>query len=67
MSPDKMVHMVNQIASFFHTQPGEDAAEKIAAHLSDFWAPAMRAQLRAYVEAGGAGLDPAVIRAAARL
>lgn len=67
MSPDKMVYMANQIASFFHTQPGEDAAEKIAAHLSDFWAPAMRAQLCSYVDAGGAGLDPAVIGAVERL
>lgn len=67
MSPEKMVYMANQIATFFHTQPGENAAEKVAAHLSDFWTPVMRAQLCDYVAEGGAGLDPAVIGAAEQL
>ena len=39
MSPDKMIRMANQIASFFKTQPGEDAPAKVAAHISDFWEP----------------------------
>jgi formate dehydrogenase subunit delta len=60
MSPDKMVHMANQIAMFFKSQPGEDAAQKVAAHLNDFWEPRMRAQLIAYIAEGGAGLDPLV-------
>lgn len=67
MSPDKMVHMANQIAAFFKTQPGTDAAERVAAHLADFWEPRMRAQFLAYVAEGGAGLDPVVIAAAGRL
>lgn len=62
MSPEKMVMMANQIAGFFKSQPG-NAAEKIAAHLRDYWEPRMRAQLRAYVEDGGAGLDANVITA----
>ncbi|MCB2133006.1 MAG: formate dehydrogenase subunit delta, partial [Rhodobacteraceae bacterium] len=53
MSPEKMVYMANQIATFFKTQPGEDAAARIAGHIRDFWEPRMRAQLRAHVEAGG--------------
>ena len=61
MSPEKMVHMANQIATFFKTQPGEDAAARIAGHIRDFWEPRMRAQLRAHVEAGGSGLDAAVV------
>lgn len=64
MSPEKMVRMANQIASFFETQPGGDAAEMVAAHLNDFWDPDMRAQLAAYIEAGGAGLHPRVMEAA---
>ena len=67
MSPEKMVHMANQIATFFRTQPGGDASGKVAAHLRDFWDPEMRAQLRDYVEGGGAGLAGEVVRAAAAL
>ncbi|MEZ5723032.1 MAG: formate dehydrogenase subunit delta [Paracoccaceae bacterium] len=44
MSPDKMVRMANQIATFFRSQPG-DTAEQVAAHLGDFWDPRMRRQL----------------------
>ncbi len=67
MSPEKMVQMANQIAGFFKTQPGDDAADRVAGHIRDFWEPRMRAQLRAHVEAGGTGLDAVVIRAASRL
>lgn len=67
MSPDKMIHMANQIAAFFHTQPGEDGAGKVAAHIADFWEARMRRQLLAHVDAGGEGLDPLVMAAAARL
>lgn len=64
MSPDKMVHMANQIAAFFRSQPGDTAAG-VAAHLSDFWEPRMRRQLAEHVAAGGAGLDAEVVAAAA--
>lgn len=63
MSPEKMVTMANQIATFFDSQPG-DAPEKIAGHLRDFWEPRMRAQLLAYIQTGGAGLKPSVEKAA---
>ncbi|WP_411956558.1 formate dehydrogenase subunit delta [Paracoccus homiensis] len=63
MSPEKMVMMANQIASFFKTQPG-NTDERIADHLRDFWEPRMRSQLQDYVAAGGAGLDPSVQQAA---
>lgn len=64
MSPDKMVMMVNQIATFFKSQPGNDQADRVAAHLRDFWEPRMRAQLLDYVNAGGQGLDDISLRAA---
>ena len=67
MSPEKMVYMANQIATFFKTQPGIDQAEKVANHLKDFWEPRMRDQLRAHVEAGGAGLDEVVLESVRRL
>ena len=66
MSPEKMVMMANQIATFFNSQPG-DRAEKVADHLRDYWEPRMRAQLRQYIAEGGAGLDPLVTHAAERL
>lgn len=63
MSPEKMVHMANQIAAFFRSQPG-DAAEGIAAHFSDFWEPRMRRQLLDHIAAGGEGLEADVLEAA---
>lgn len=66
MSPEKMVMMANQIASFFNTQPG-DAPDRIADHLRDFWEPRMRNQLHDYIAAGGEGLNPLVEEAAKRI
>jgi formate dehydrogenase subunit delta len=66
MSPEKMVMMANQIATFFDTQPGH-APDKIAAHLKDYWEPRMRDQLKSYIQAGGTGLRASVQEAAQRL
>ncbi len=63
MSPEKLVMMANQIATFFETQPGEGQAAKVAAHINDFWEPRMRQQLAAHVAAGGVGLKPLVMEA----
>lgn len=63
MSPEKMVTMANQIATFFDTQPGH-APDKIADHLKDYWEPRMRGQLLDYIRNGGAGLRPSVEEAA---
>ncbi|CAM3077634.1 formate dehydrogenase subunit delta [Paracoccus nototheniae] len=63
MSPEKMVMMANQIATFFDSQPG-DPAEKIAGHLRDYWEPRMRAQLLTFLETGGQGLKPSAEQAA---
>ena len=65
MSPDKMVLMANQIATFFRSQPGDRVGD-VAAHLLDYWAPPMRAQLAAHVRDGGCGLDDLVIQAVCR-
>jgi len=70
MSPEKMIHMANQIATFMATQAGDDdnaGVGGVAYHLRRFWEPQMRAQLLAYLDAGGAGLNPLVIAAAQRL
>jgi formate dehydrogenase subunit delta len=52
MSPEKLVRMANQIATFFSSQPGSDQAERVAAHLKDFWGPEMRASLKHVAQAG---------------
>jgi formate dehydrogenase subunit delta len=67
MSPEKLVRMANQIATFFKTQPREDAAARVAGHLRDYWDPRMREALRRHVENGGEGLDEIVIGASRQL
>lgn len=63
MPTDKITRMANQIATFFESQP-EPSAKEIAKHINDFWEPRMRSQLASRIDAGGAGLHPAVIEAA---
>lgn len=64
MSPDKLVYQANQIATFFHSQPG-NGAEAVATHINKFWEPRMRRQFFELIEAGGKGFDPLVVEAAA--
>ena len=67
MSPDKLVHMANQIATFFASQPGEDRADRMAQHLRDYWDPRMRAQIADLAEDGESGLSPLARESVARL
>jgi formate dehydrogenase subunit delta len=67
MSPNKLVHMANQIATFFASQPREDQAERVAGHLRDFWDPRMRAELMQILDSGGAGLNTLAAAAVERL
>lgn len=46
MSPEKLIRMANQIATFFESQ-SDGGPEAVAAHINDFWEPRMRAQLLA--------------------
>jgi formate dehydrogenase subunit delta len=66
-SLERLVYMANQIGRYFSAQPREDAAAGVADHLARFWDPRMRAMIREHLRAGGAGLDPAVRDAVARL
>ena len=63
MSPEKLTRMANQIATFFRSQPGEDGADRVAAHLKDFWGPEMRAALKAQAARDDSDLDDLVRRA----
>jgi formate dehydrogenase subunit delta len=65
---EHLVTMANQIADFFVSEAGDEAAPKeVAAHITKFWAPRMRAQYIEYAATGGAGLRPAALAAAAFL
>lgn len=75
-SPDKLVHMANQIGKFFVTQgrgkdPKDQMTDKVAAgiaeHIRKFWEPRMRNAIVAHLDAGGGGLDPAVRAAIERI
>ncbi|HEY6796806.1 MAG TPA: formate dehydrogenase subunit delta [Kineosporiaceae bacterium] len=61
------VRMANDIAAQFGYLPPQAAARAVANHLRSFWEPRLRAELVRHVAAGGAGLDPIVIEAAALL
>lgn len=67
MNPEKLVHMANQIAQFFASYPHDEAVAGIADHIEKFWERRLREQLRTHIAAGGAGLRPLVIEAAARI
>lgn len=64
MSPDKLVHMANQIALFMQSRPPAEAVSNMAEHLNDFWDPRMRRQFLAMIEAGEGEFLPLVREAA---
>ncbi len=64
---DKLVYMANQIGKFFASQGQDKAPAAIAEHLIKFWDPRMRSAIVAHLQAGGAGLDPAVRNAVEKL
>jgi formate dehydrogenase subunit delta len=68
MNIESLVTMANQIADFFVSEAGVDAApQEIASHITKFWDPRMRTQIIAHTAAGGAGLSPAALAAARQL
>lgn len=64
---DKLVYMANQIAEFFASQPKSEAADGIAKHINDFWAPRMRRQFFEIVEAGDKRVSPLVLDAVPKI
>jgi formate dehydrogenase subunit delta len=67
MSADRLIYMANQIGKFFQAQGHDKAVTGIAEHIRKFWDPRMRRGIFAHLDAGGAGLDPAVREAVASL
>jgi formate dehydrogenase subunit delta len=59
MHIERLVIMVNDIATYFTVEPDHAAAvEGIRNHLTSFWDPVMRRQLKAFIDEGGEGLMP---------
>jgi len=62
-SPERLIHMSNQIWSFFRSYPHDKAVAGIAEHIGQFWDRRMRESILAHRAGGGEGLEPAVIEA----
>lgn len=67
MSPDKLTRMINQIATFFETQPDADKVGRVADHLREFWEPRMLDQLKDHLDSGGDGLSPLALEGSKRV
>lgn len=63
MSPDKLIYMANQIATFFASKPHAEAVEGVAQHINDFWDPRMRAQMLDIAQRDTAEMHPLVVEA----
>jgi formate dehydrogenase subunit delta len=65
MDMKNLIHMANQIGSFFEAMPEQDEAlQGIAGHLQRFWEPRMRSQLLDYIDTeNGTDLKPIVVSA----
>ena len=63
MSPEKLVYMANQIGKFFAHRPEAQTVADTADHLRKFWEPRMRTAIFDYVDGGGDGLTPNVLKA----
>ncbi|MFD1882613.1 formate dehydrogenase subunit delta [Paracoccus pacificus] len=65
MQNDKLIRMANQMADFFRSQPGSDAAKGVAAHINDYWTYQMRRDFLDLLSRGAEGADPLVVQAGA--
>jgi formate dehydrogenase subunit delta len=64
MSPEKMIYMANQIATFFTTKPYAEGVTGVAEHINAYWEPRMRQQFFALLDAEPGKFHPLVIAAA---
>lgn len=61
------VRLANELAVQFPQLSDADASATVAAHIRRFWDPRMRADLQAYLAAGGEDLEPIAHAAAVLL
>ena len=62
-----MVHNANQIALFWASYPHDEGLAGMVSHLTRFWEPRMRTQIKQYVAEGGRGLHALAIEAVKQL
>ncbi len=68
MTTQRLVHMANQVASFFSSYPEAVAIESTANHLKSFSDPRMRREIEAHLaEQAGAGLSHIALEAMTRI
>lgn len=65
MQVSDLVRMANQIAAYFNPYPKAEAIDAIGKHIHMSWDPRMRNELKAHIDAGGEGLSPLFLEAAA--
>ncbi len=65
MRPDHLIKMTNQIA--ISVPDRASAAQQMAAHLKNFWSPAMIDALADYAAGGATDVSPEVVSALALL
>lgn len=66
MTIKRLVHMANQVASFFGAYSETEAIDGTANHLKSFWDPRMRREIEAHLaNKDGEGLSP-IARAAVK-
>ncbi len=59
MHIERLIVMANDIATYFTVEPDHaTAVNGIRDHLTKFWDPVMRRQLKTFVDDGGQGLLP---------
>jgi hypothetical protein len=63
----KIIRMANQIGTFFESKKHDEGVHGVAEHINKFWEPRMRRHFFEVVDAGGEGLRPIVIEAAAQV
>lgn len=64
MRIERLIAMANDIAHYFTIEPDHaTAVNGVRDHLTRFWDPVMRRQLKAYVTDGGEGLEPLALEA----
>ncbi len=62
-----MLRMANQIGDFFKSYGEKEALEGISDHINKFWEPRMRRDFFKCIDAGGAGLNDLVKKAATQI
>jgi formate dehydrogenase subunit delta len=67
VTPQRLVHMANQIAVFFRSAPHEEAVAATADHPRKFWEPRMRRQIALHLQEDGDDLSEIARAAVAQL